>query len=40
VEVCAAVEIAGTLGGTSADTVKGCVALCGRLAALLTGLMR
>jgi four helix bundle protein len=40
VEVCAAVEIAGILGGTSADTVKGCVALCGRLAALLTGLMR
>jgi four helix bundle protein len=40
VEVCAAVELAGVLGATSAETVKLCIALCSRLAALLTGLMR
>ena len=40
VEACAAVEIAGVLGATSAETVERCVALCSRLAALLTGLMR
>jgi hypothetical protein len=28
------------LGATSAETVKLCIALCSRLAALLTGLMR
>jgi four helix bundle protein len=40
VEVCAAVELAGLLGATSEETVGRCVALCSRLAALLTGLMR
>ncbi len=40
VETCAAVELAGVLGGTSEDTVHACVVLCSRLAALLTGLMR
>jgi four helix bundle protein len=40
VETCAAVELAGLLGGTSRATVERCVALSSRLAALLTGLMR
>jgi four helix bundle protein len=40
VETCAAVELAGLLGGTPEETVRRCVALCSRLAALLTGLMR
>jgi four helix bundle protein len=40
VETCAAVELSGLLGGTSVDTVDRCIALCSRLAGLLTGLMR
>jgi four helix bundle protein len=40
VETCAAVELAGLLGSTSQTTVQRCVALCSRLAGLLTGLMR
>jgi four helix bundle protein len=40
VETCAAVELAGLLGGTSEETVQTCTTLCARLAALLTGLMR
>jgi four helix bundle protein len=40
VETCAALELAGLLGGTSEETVRRCVALCSRLAALLTGLMK
>jgi four helix bundle protein len=40
VEACAAVEIAGVLGATSAESVRVCVALGSRLVALLTGLIR
>jgi four helix bundle protein len=39
-EACAALELAGLLGGTSEETVQRCIALSSRLAALLTGLMR
>jgi four helix bundle protein len=40
VETCAAVELAGLLGGVPEATVERCIAVCSRLAALLTGLMR
>jgi four helix bundle protein len=40
VEACAAVELAGLLGGASEETVRKCVALGSRLVGLLTGLMR
>ena len=40
VEACAAVELAGVLGATSASSVEACVALSCRLVALLSGLMR
>jgi four helix bundle protein len=40
VETCAAVELAGLLGGVPEATVERCIAVCSRLVALLTGLMR